>query len=252
LTLRDDHRRFQAARGFAAIRRGIARVLDAIRRGFAGHAEKGRDGMLAGRTLGEFAELLAQGTPTPGGGSAAALAGGLAASLVRMVCDLTIGREKYRDAEEELRGVRERAAGLGRDLLALVDRDAEAYGAVVAARRLPRGTPAEQAARDRALQNAVSFATETPAATAEACAALMELAIVTARRGNRNAASDAGSAALLAYAGVRAAVLNIRVNLQGIVDPGRVARLRDRVRRLEVDAEKRREEALKAVASRLE
>ena len=207
--------------------------------------------MLEKMTLEQFSQALASPTPTPGGGSAAALSGSLAASLVMMVCDLTIGREKYRAHDDALTGIRERAGHLRRDLLALVDRDASAYESVMAARRLPRGNRIESEARDAAIAQATLFATETPLATAEACASLLELAIEVARKGNINASSDAGTAAMLAYAGLRAGVMNIRTNLQGIVDPARQAVMRDRVRRLEVDGERRREEALAAVFSRM-
>jgi formiminotetrahydrofolate cyclodeaminase len=209
-----------------------------------------RPGMLVGRSVEEFATALAAGAPTPGGGSAAALSGVLAAALIEMVCDLTIGREKYRDREAGLRRACARAAALRRDLLALVDRDAQAYDAVVAALRLPKGTEREKRARAGALGRATLYATETPMATAEACAVLLGLAVEAARDGNPNAVSDAGTAALLAYAGLRGAVLNVHANLGGIGDAARAAGLRDRVRRLEVDAERRREEALAALAAR--
>jgi glutamate formiminotransferase/formiminotetrahydrofolate cyclodeaminase len=146
---------------------------------------------------------------------------------------------------------RQRAEMLRRDLLALVDRDAAAYESVVTARRLPKGTGAEVQAREAALARANLFATETPLATAEGCATLMEIAVELARKGNINAASDAGSGALLAYAGLRAGVMNIRTNLPGIADPGRRAVILDRLSRLEVEGEKHREEALVAVYSRI-
>jgi formiminotetrahydrofolate cyclodeaminase len=206
--------------------------------------------MLIGRSVEEFAAALAAGAPTPGGGSAAALSGALAAGLIEMVCDLTIGREKYRDREEALRRTRARAAALRRDLLALVDRDAQAYDAVVAALRLPRGNERERGARADALGRATLYATETPMATAEACAVLLDLALEAVRDGNPNAASDAGTAALLAYAGLRGAVLNVHANLGGIGDAGKAAGLGDRVRRLEVEAERRREQVLVALAAR--
>lgn len=207
--------------------------------------------MLARKSLEEFAAALAAGTPTPGGGSAAALGGALSAGLIEMVCDLTIGKDRYRNREAALRAVRDRAVALRRDLLALVDRDAQAYDAVVEALRMPKGTENEKSIRAGALARATLFATETPMATAEACAVLLGLAVEAAYKGNVNAASDAGTAALLAYAGLRGGVLNVRTNLKGIDEADRAARLKDRVRRLEVEAEKRREEALAAVASRL-
>lgn len=202
-------------------------------------------------TLEQFSGALASASPTPGGGSAAALAGSLAGSLVVMVCDLTIGREKYRAHDEALAALRSRAERLRQDLLALVDRDAAAYDGVVAARRLPKGTPGEIQAREAAIARANLFATEAPLAAAEACATLMEIAIEVARKGNLNAVSDAGSAAMLACAGLHAGIMNIRVNLPGIADPDRQAIVRDRVRRLEIDGEKRRGEALAAVFGRI-
>lgn len=207
--------------------------------------------MLLKSSLEEFTDKVAAATPTPGGGSAAALAGSLSASLIQMVSDLTLGRERYKVHEEAVASIRKRAEGLRKDLLALVDRDAAAYDSVVEARRLPKQTPGEQETRRLALSRANLFATETPIAVAEGCAALMVLAIELAHKGNVNAISDVGSAALLAYAGLRAGVMNVRVNLGGLDDPERVAKARERARRLEIDAERLREEALAVVFSRM-
>jgi formiminotetrahydrofolate cyclodeaminase len=203
--------------------------------------------MLSKMTLEQFAGALAAATPTPGGGSASAQAGAMAASLVQMMCDLTAGRERYRDHDEAVRAIRARAEGLRKDLLALVDRDAEAFDEVMRALRLPKGTDVERQARSEALERANLFAIETPLAIADACAALMGAATELAYKGNVNAVSDVGVAALLAYAGLRGAVLNVRVNLKGVGDETRAAKLRERVRRLEVDSERQREEALTAV-----
>src|SRR5258706_1199372 len=211
---------------------------------------RGDRNMLTRMSLEEFAAALAAGTPTPGGGSAAAASGALAASLLQMMCDLTLGREAYRAHEESARAVRSRAESLRRDLLALVDRDAQAYDEVVRALRLSKGTDAERAARAEALEKANLFAIETPLATADACVVLMGLSIELAHKGNVNAVSDVGTAALLAYAGLRAAILNVRTNLKGVKDEARATKLRERVRRLEVDAERLREEALTAISVR--
>jgi len=203
--------------------------------------------MLSRMTVEQFAEALAAATPTPGGGSASAQAGAMAASLIQMMCDLTLGREQYRVHEQAVQGIRHRAEGLRKDLLALVDRDAQAYDAVVTALRLPKTTETEREARSAALDRANLFAIEAPMAIADACAALMGMASELASKGNVNAVSDVGTAALLAYAGLRGAVLSVRVNLKGVKDEARGAKIRDRVRRLEMDAEKLREEALTAI-----
>lgn len=206
--------------------------------------------MLSRMTVEKFAEALAAATPTPGGGSASAQAGAMAASLLQMMCDLTLGREQYRAHDEAVQAIRRRAEGLRKDLLTLVDRDAEAYDAVVRALRLPKATDAEKDGRAAALGRANLFAIETPLAIADACAALMSMASELVYKGNVNVVSDAGTAALLAYAGLRGAVLSVRVNLRGVKEEAHAAKIRDRVRRLEVDSEKLREEALTAVCVR--
>jgi formiminotetrahydrofolate cyclodeaminase len=203
--------------------------------------------MLTGLTVEEFMEALAAPTPTPGGGSASAQAGAMAAALLRMMCDLTLGREAYRPHEEAVQGIRGRAESLRKDLLALVDRDAEAYDSVVRALRLPKSTPAEKEERAAALGRANLFAIEAPMAIADACAVLMGMAGELAFKGNVNAVSDVGAAALLAYAGLRGAILSVRVNLKGVTDEARATRIRERVRRLEIDSERLREESLTAV-----
>jgi len=207
--------------------------------------------MLSRMTLEQFTEALAAATPTPGGGSASAQAGAMAAALVQMTCDLTLGREPYRAHDEAVRAIRARSEGLRRDLLTLVDRDAQAYDEVVRALRLPKVTDVEKQARSEALARANLFAIETPLATADACAALMEMAAELASKGNVNVVSDVGTAALLAYAGLRGGILTIRVNLKGITDGARAAQLRERVRRLEVDSERLREAALTAAYVRI-
>ena len=171
--------------------------------------------MLSSMTLEQFTQALAAATPTPGGGSASAHAGAMAAALIQMTCDLTIGREAYRAHDEAVRAIRARSEGLRRDLLALVDRDAQAYDEVVRALRLPRGTDAEKQTRSEALERANLFAIETPLATADACAALMGMAAELASKGNINVVSDVGTAALLAYAGLRGGILTVRINLKG-------------------------------------
>lgn len=197
----------------------------------------------------EFAARLAAGTPTPGGGSAAALAGSLAAALVQMVCDLTIGKEAYRSHEAALRAIRIRAERLRRGLLDLVDRDARAYDGVVGARRLPRTTEAEKALRKEAIAKANLAATETPLLTAEACVEILALAADLAAKGNRNAASDVGTAAALAHAGLLGALMNVRTNLAGLADRRRAAEEAEKARLLDEEGLRLRTSCLETVAA---
>ena len=161
----------------------------------------------------ELVERLASRDPVPGGGSAAAVAGAIGAAVVGMVVELTVGRPDAADHEALLDDVRAAAQRLRAELLDLAETDAEAYDAVVRARRLPRETEPEVEARTNAMTEATREATRIPLATAEAAAAVLELADQIAPIGNRNAISDVGVGAMLAAAAVRGAALNVRINV---------------------------------------
>jgi formiminotetrahydrofolate cyclodeaminase len=161
---------------------------------------------------------FASGEPTPGGGSASALAGALGSALVTMVARLSLARDSYSEHQQEMTRVRARAAALQHDLAELADTDSRAYGEVTAALRLPKDTPQERATRSAAVQAALRGATEVPLEVATACMEVLQLASLVANHGNRNAVSDAAVGALLAHAGLRGAALNVRINLQSIRD----------------------------------
>jgi glutamate formiminotransferase/formiminotetrahydrofolate cyclodeaminase len=167
-------------------------------------------------TLGAFLEQVAGPTPTPGGGTVAAVVGSLGAALASMVANLTIGRKKYAGAEEEMRAIKREAAECQSALLGLARRDSDAFEAVLEARRLPQSTESEQAERARALAAAELEAARVPLETAERCARVVALAERAARQGNPNAASDAGVAGLLAAAAAEGALLNVEINLKSI------------------------------------
>ena len=173
--------------------------------------------------LNTFISSLASGEPTPGGGSAAALAGALGAALAAMVGRLTAGRPKYATVNELMQSAIAEADTLRSRLLALVDEDAAAYDLVRAAYRLPKETVEQQTTRAAAIQQALQGASRTPLATVEACLAVLRLAEQVVRSGNPNAATDGTVGALLAHAGLRGAVLNVRVNLSSIDDATFVA-----------------------------
>jgi formiminotetrahydrofolate cyclodeaminase len=166
-----------------------------------------------------FLEELAGSSATPGGGSAAALAGAMGAGLVSMVCRLTIGRKRFADVENEVWGVLEEAEALRVRLTDLADADTRAFEQVMAAYRLSKETQERQAARRDAIQAALQGATRVPLETARACGAVVRLAAQVIAIINPNALSDAGAAALLAEAGLRVAQLNVAINLGAIDDP---------------------------------
>jgi glutamate formiminotransferase/formiminotetrahydrofolate cyclodeaminase len=165
-----------------------------------------------------FLAQLASESPTPGGGSAAALAGAMGASLVVMVCNLTIGRDKFKDVEAELRQVRAQGEKLLEEMSSLVRRDAKAYEGFVNAMKLPKSSDAEKAARKKAMGEAAVRAAEVPIETMRAALAVMRLSAVVAKKGNPHAASDGAVAALLGRAALRAADMNVRINLPSVPD----------------------------------
>lgn len=168
--------------------------------------------------LDAFVASVASASPTPGGGSVAAHVGALSAALAQMVAGLTVGRKKYADVDAEFRDVAERAAALRQRLSALVELDAQAYAAVSAAYKLPKDTPEAATQREAAITAALIGASEVPLETARACAEVAELAERAASRGNANAVSDAGVAALLAEAACRGAVYNVKINVAALPD----------------------------------
>ena len=170
-------------------------------------------------TVRDLVERLASRDPAPGGGSAAALAGAMGAALVRMVVELTTAPADPASAGNELTEIGAAAATWQSELLNLAELDANAYHAVVRARRLPRGTERESHARDLQVAAAVREATRTPLATIRAARAVLELAERLAPIGSRHAISDVGVGGMLATTSARGAALNVRINLPYLEDP---------------------------------
>ena len=177
----------------------------------------------------EYLDRLATGDPTPGGGSAAALAGALSAALVSMVCNLTAGREKFADVEGEVVAIRAEAERLRQRLTTAIQTDADVYGAVMTAYRMPRDTDEEQARRTEARQAALHEAARVPIEIAEACADVLRLCDRAAGKTNPNAASDIAVSAFLASAALEDSVANVQINLPLLKDEAYTDELRARV-----------------------
>lgn len=199
----------------------------------------------------ELVARLASGAPVPGGGSASALAGALAAALVHMVVELTAGRSEAAEHEAALAEIGLAAASLRSELTRLVDADAAAYTSVIAARRLPRGSDLERDARRVQLEAAIREATRAPLATARCASDVLELAARLAPIGNRNAISDVGVAALLAAGAIRGAILNVRINLPYVANDVLRGEADAEIAGLSAGLEERERSARDAVAGRL-
>ncbi len=183
-----------------------------------------------------FLARVAAGTPTPGGGCVSALAGALAASLTRMVANLTIGKKGYEEVEGEMREIEAALTHLEEELLELAVQDAAAFDAIMAAYRLPRKTAEDKAARRQVLQEATREATRVPLATAERTVKVLEFLAQVSSRGNVNALTDAVVGAHLALAAVRGAAANVRVNVDTLDDAGLAEQFRTQIAAFEEQA----------------
>jgi formiminotetrahydrofolate cyclodeaminase len=167
--------------------------------------------------------------PTPGGGSASALAGAAGSALLAMVAAMPRNRAPNAQDAGLLQATGIRCGKLSDALLDLVDRDSEAYEAVVAAYRLPKTSDDEKAARKAGIQAAMKRAAETPLETMRRAAEALEAAPIVARLGSANAASDAVVAIELLSAAARGARANVEINLESLDDAAYVAQLREEV-----------------------
>lgn len=198
--------------------------------------------MLIDKPLREVLRDFSASTPTPGGGSAAALAGALGASLLIMVA----GLPKKGRAEEDQARLRDAADALQMlrgKLMAFVDLDSAAYDGVVAAYRLPKSTPEEQDRRTAAIQWALRQAIDVPLDTMRACRRAILMACDVARLGNRSAASDLDVALDLLLTGLRGGRLNVETNLERLTDAGAGEAMRAEVGSLAHGAERDAERA---------
>ena len=168
--------------------------------------------------LREFANKLSMDSPTPGGGSAAALCGALSASLTSMVANLTVGRKEYENVQGEMKEAALSAQRLKEELLQAVDADSFAFDKVMEAYRLPKATEEQMKEKEAAIEQASKEATLVPAEVLEKAVQLLELALTVALKGNKNSLSDAGVAGLAAQTAAEGAYYNVKINLPNIQD----------------------------------
>jgi glutamate formiminotransferase/formiminotetrahydrofolate cyclodeaminase len=198
----------------------------------------------------EFIDAVAANTPTPGGGSVAALAGALAAALAAMAGRLTAGKKKYAGVQAEMEALIEQGEALRSRLTTAIALDSQAFDGVMAAYRLARQTDAEKAARQDAIQAATCQAALVPLGVAHDALAVMRLAAQAATHGNPSAITDAGSAALMAQAAIGAAALNVQINAQSLADEAVAQGWLDELKKIQSEAEALSAEVKKTLAER--
>lgn len=169
---------------------------------------------LIDNTVTSFTEVLASPAPVPGGGGASALAGAIGIALGDMVGELTVGKKKYADVEEDVKALMVRAQSLRRKFLDLVDGDAEAFAPLAKAYGIPKDDPD----RERIMEEALNTACGVPMEIMRACAEAIGIIAEFAEKGSRLAVSDAGCGAVLCKAAMQAASLNIYINTKSMKD----------------------------------
>ena len=166
------------------------------------------------KNVDKFLADLASSAPTPGGGGAAALCGALAIALGNMVGNLTLGKKKYADVQEDIAALNEKAEALRADFVALIDADAEAFAPLSKAYGIPKDDPERAEVMETALLKAV----QPPMEIMRKCVKALEVISEYATKGSALAISDAGCAAALARAAADAAALNVRINTKSMTD----------------------------------
>jgi glutamate formiminotransferase/formiminotetrahydrofolate cyclodeaminase len=208
-------------------------------------------GPLASKTVNGFLSELASSSPAPGGGSVAALSGSLGAALASMVCNLTVGKEKYADVQGEIKDVLKKCETLRKELTILIDKDTEAFNDVMKAFKMPKETEKQKEARSKAIQEGYKTAASVPLETARTCEKILDLAKIIAEKGNQNSITDAAVSAIMARSGIESAILNVKINLGSIKDEKFVKKISSEIDSLQKNADFKTEEILKLVYSKM-
>lgn len=175
---------------------------------------KGRQTMLREKSVTEFTELIASIAPAPGGGGASAAAAALSIALGDMVGELTVGKKKYADVEEEIKGLMARAQELRVRLLELIDEDAENFIPLSAAYGIPKDAPG----RDEELERCLHLAAAAPLEIFRICCEIIDMQGEFARKGSKLVVSDAATGAAFARGALLGAAANVRVNTKLMKD----------------------------------
>jgi formiminotetrahydrofolate cyclodeaminase len=202
-------------------------------------------------TIGEFLDELGSGSPAPGGGSTAALGAAAGASLISMVCNLTLGKKKYLQVGGEIRKCLANSEKWREALTRFIDEDTAAFNDLMSAYRLSRETPEAEDLRNQAVQKALNRTISVPLNVAKGSVALLELAKTAAEKGNVNSISDTGVAALMMYTALKGALYNVRINLHSVKDSDRKNALSETVNRLLKEGEELRDSVLAIVEEKL-
>jgi glutamate formiminotransferase/formiminotetrahydrofolate cyclodeaminase len=208
-------------------------------------------GHLVNLTIKEFLSELASNSPAPGGGSVAALSGALGAALSSMVCNLTIGKEKYIDSQDEIKKVLNKGERLRKKLTKLIDKDTEAFNDLMKAFKMPKENEEQKNIRSKAIQEGYRLAANVPFETAKTCEEILDITFIVTKKGNQSSITDAVMSAIMAKVGVEGAILNVKINLGSIKDEKFVKNINIQIEKLQKNASNKTAEILKIVNSKI-
>jgi len=208
--------------------------------------------MLIDKKVGNFLDELASNSPTPGGGSVAALAGALGAALISMVANLTMGKKKYENVEEDIKKIISSSEKLRYELSHLVEEDVKVFNNFMATYKMPKETEDEKRIRAEKIQASLIEAAKVPLKVAYKCMDILTLSQEIAEKGNINVVSDAGVAALMADAAIDSAILNVKINLRMIKDEKIKEEISSSIKKLLLKEKEQREKVLKIVEKKMQ
>ena len=209
------------------------------------------DTVFAKQTIESFVDDLNSTKPMPGGGSAAAICGAMAAALAGMSAHMTVGKKKYIDVEGKMQKLIAVTKVLQEEMLAMAQEDADMYTLVLQAYKLPKATEEEVKQRAKAIEEASKTAVTASLKVTGACVRIMKLAYTTVTEGNQMMVTDGSASALLARACQQVAAYNVRINLGGVKDAAVIAEAEQQLASHLAEGEKLQEEVLKEVDKRL-
>lgn len=199
----------------------------------------------------EFVEVLASKAPVPGGGGASALVGAIGTALGNMVGSLTVGKKKYADVEEEMWELKGKADALQKDLLHLIERDAEVFEPLSKAYGMPRETEEEKAEKARVMEIVLKDACSVPMEIMEKCCEAIDVIEVFAEKGSALAISDAGVGAAFCKAALEGASLNVFINTKSMKNREYAEELNTKANEMLSVYTKKAEEIFQSVLGRL-
>ena len=207
--------------------------------------------MLIDKKVSNFLNELASNSPTPGGGSVAALAGALGAALISMVGNLTVGKKKYEDVEEDIKKIISSSEKLRYELSQLIEEDVKVFNNFMATYKMPKETEDEKKIRAEMIQESLIKAAKVPLKVAYKCLDILSLSKEVAEKGNINVVSDAGVAVLMAEAALESAILNVKINLKMIKDEKTKEELSSSIQELLLKEKGQKEKVLEIVEKKI-